>query len=170
MSCQSRGGIAGTNNGGGGANGGDANIDGSPGTGAGICGAVTVGTSASGNCSSSVMIGGASTPTTIAGALLAVKQSLSFSSTPAFNPNAGAAIQMTLIANLGVWGALSPGSDGQQFELTLTQDGTGSRTIGTPPSNIVWLPTTYLGSTHPVPTLTTTANKSDVFYFRYNTT
>jgi hypothetical protein len=98
-----------------------------------------------------------------------IKQSPVFSATPAFNPNLGSVIAMTLTNNLGTWGTMSAGSDGQQWELNLTQDGTGSRTIGTPPSNIVWLATTYLGATHSVPTLTTTINKTDIFYFRYNT-
>src|SRR5690606_12655404 len=53
--------------------------------------------------------------------------------------------------------ALSNAKVGQKFQVTLTQDGTGSRTV------TWWSGISWPGGT--VPTLTTTAGKSDVFEF-----
>lgn len=53
--------------------------------------------------------------------------------------------------------ALSNAKVGQKFQVTLTQDGTGSRTVSW------WSGISWPGGT--VPTLTTTAGKSDVFEF-----
>ena len=52
------------------------------------------------------------------------------------------------------------GQPGRSFLLMLTQDGSGSRTV-TWPAGIAWS-----GGT--APTLTTAANKTDVFTFVYN--
>lgn len=54
--------------------------------------------------------------------------------------------------------ALTGGTTGQQFTITLVQDGTGSRTV-TWWSGIKWPAAT-------IPTLTTTAGKADVFTFK----
>ncbi len=69
--------------------------------------------------------------------------------------------RVVLTANLGSW-TMTNGNAGQVCTLMLVQDGTGSRTIGTPPSNV-----SFAGGT---PTLTTTINKTDTFMLRWNTT
>jgi hypothetical protein len=79
-----------------------------------------------------------------------------YSSTVTFNLATSNWHQVTLTGNPTL--ALSNPTTGQQFSIQLTQDGTGSRTV-TWFSGILWP-----GGT--VPTLTTTANKNDVFTFK----
>ncbi len=123
----------------------------------------------SGSSTGTWNLGGTPTLTT---QLARTRQAVSFTSTPAFNCTAsggGSVIFMQLTGNLGVWGTFTTGADGNECELRLQQDATGSRTIGTPPANLSWMATTYNGATHSTPTLTTTAGKTDIFWFRYNT-
>ncbi len=96
---------------------------------------------------------------------LVTAQTPAFGATMNINPSLGEQCTVTLTGNLGSWTISAPAGPGQKFILTFTQDGTGSRTIGTPPASIKWLPSTYLGATHVAPTLTTTATKSDSFFF-----
>lgn len=124
---------------------------------------------ASGTISGTYTIGGVPT---LATQLHRTKQSVSFTSTPSFNcssSGSGSVIFMQLTGNLGVWGTFTAGSDGDLCELDLQQDAGGTRTIGTPPANLVWMATTYNGATHSAPTLTTTGGKTDIFVFVYNT-
>ncbi len=86
-----------------------------------------------------------------------------FTSTPAFNCSQGGSISMTLTANLGSW-TIAQGLPGDLCTLTFIQGDASTRTIGTPPANIAWLGTTYNGTVHSAPVLTTaTANAVDSF-------
>ena len=67
--------------------------------------------------------------------------------------------EITLAANTGAVSFSGGAYTGQRFILSLLQDGTGSRTVGSWNAAIKWA-----GS---APTLTTTANKRDVFEFIY---
>lgn len=67
--------------------------------------------------------------------------------------------EITLSANCTL--TFPAGAAGKSFSLALTQDGTGSRTV-TWPSSVLWTSGT-------VPTLTTTASKTDTFSFIWNT-
>ena len=67
--------------------------------------------------------------------------------------------KVTLGANRTL-GAASNGTTGQFVSLLVIQDGTGSRTV-------TWN-AVYEFASDTAPTLTTTANKGDLFVFRYN--
>lgn len=65
---------------------------------------------------------------------------------------------------------LSGGQAGGIYTLKILQDSTGSRTLSGAASSIKWMGTTYFGTTHSAPTLTTTADKYDLFVFVYDGT
>lgn len=69
--------------------------------------------------------------------------------------------RIALTANLGVW-TMTAGFAGQICTISFIQDGTGSRTIGTVPANVV-----HAGGSL---TLTTTINKRDNITYRYDAT
>jgi hypothetical protein len=96
-------------------------------------------------------------------------QSPAFSATMNVDPSLGDAIEITLTSNLGAW-TISNGASGLRkiISITFIQDGTGSRTIGTPPAAIKWLPSTYLGTNHVAPTLTTTASARDTTWLEWD--
>lgn len=88
-------------------------------------------------------------------------QTPSFSATMALNAANGETIRVAMTANLGAW-TMPAGNPSQVCTVEFIQDATGSRTIGTPPLNVL-----FAGGT---PTLTTTASKRDAFTFRYDST
>jgi hypothetical protein len=157
-------GNGGVNNGGGGAASGNMTINAGTSTHTNL-GTLSMWTSTG---SGAATVGRSGQTFTINGVLGFLSQTPTFSATMAINPSAGAIIQVTLSASLGVWTLTNGLTSGQIIMLTFLQDATGSRTIGTPPANITWLPTTYLGTTRAAPTLTTTAAKRDTFWFQYH--
>lgn len=91
--------------------------------------------------------------------------SVTFSATMNFDCSTGGQLTTTLTSNLGSWTISNgPGSVAERCVLGFKQDATGSRTIGTPPSTISWLPSTYRGSDHAVPTLSAGAGLTDYVY------
>ncbi len=92
-------------------------------------------------------------------------QILTYSATPVFDCRTYSDIYMTLTGN--ITSSTAPqGLPGSTCSITLAQDGTGSRLIGTTPTNFVFLGTTLFGTTHTAPVLTTTASKKDTFVLR----
>jgi len=99
--------------------------------------------------------------TKITGAVLNVEDTLTDQATIAWDVIASPVAKVTLGANrtLAAPSGTSPAA-GQFIALTVIQDGTGSRTL-------TWN-ATYEFTEDTAPTLTTTANKGDLFIFKYN--
>jgi len=117
----------------------------------------TLGTSAA----SKTITADANGLTKITGAVLNVEDTLTDASTITWDVIASPVAKVTLGANRTI--AAPSGSTpaaGQFIALTVIQDGTGSRTL-------TWN-ATYEFKDDTAPTLTTTANKGDLFVFRYN--
>ena len=92
-------------------------------------------------------------------AALNPEQTLSDGSTPAWNSLTAPVAKITIAGNRTI-GAASGGVAGAFISLLIIQDGTGSRTMS-------WN-AAYEFKDDTAPTLTTTANKGDLFVFRYN--
>jgi hypothetical protein len=103
-------------------------------------------------------------------ATYSISQTPAFSSTMNIDCKLGEVVLVTMTGNLGSWTMTNGQAPGQKCTIVWIQDGTGSRTIGTPPSGIKWLPSTYLGTNHVAPTLTTTASARDASYFVWDGT
>ena len=117
----------------------------------------TLGTSAA----SKTLTADANGLTKITGAVLNVEDTLTDASTISWDVIASPVAKVTLGANRTI--AAPSGSTpaaGQFIALTVIQDGTGSRTL-------TWN-ATYEFTEDTAPTLTTTANKGDLFIFKYN--
>ena len=117
----------------------------------------TLGTSAA----SKTITADANGLTKITGAVLNVEDTLTDASTITWDVIASPVAKVTLGANRTI--AAPSGSTpaaGQFIALTVIQDGTGSRTL-------TWN-ATYEFKDDTAPTLTTTANKGDLFIFKYN--
>jgi len=117
----------------------------------------TLGTSAA----SKTLTADANGLTKITGAVLNVEDTLTDASTITWDVIASPVAKVTLGANRTI--AAPSGSTpaaGQFIALTVIQDGTGSRTL-------TWN-ATYEFTEDTAPTLTTTANKGDLFIFKYN--
>ena len=117
----------------------------------------TLGTSAA----SKTLTADANGLTKITGAVLNVEDTLTDASTITWDVIASPVAKVTLGANrtLAAPSGTSPAA-GQFIALTVIQDGTGSRTL-------TWN-ATYEFTADTAPTLTTTANKGDLFIFKYN--
>ena len=117
----------------------------------------TLGTSAA----SKTITADANGLTKITGAVLNVEDTLTDASTITWDVIASPVAKVTLGANrtLAAPSGTSPAA-GQFIALTVIQDGTGSRTL-------TWN-ATYEFTEDTAPTLTTTANKGDLFIFKYN--
>jgi hypothetical protein len=117
----------------------------------------TLGTSAA----SKTLTADANGLTKITGAVLNVEDTLTDASTISWDVIASPVAKVTLGANrtLAAPSGTSPAA-GQFIALTVIQDGTGSRTL-------TWN-ATYEFTADTAPTLTTTANKGDLFIFKYN--
>ena len=117
----------------------------------------TLGTTAA----SKVFTADANGLTKISGAALYTEDTLTDGSTVAWDVIASPVAKLTMAGNrtLSAPSGTTPAA-GQFVSLLLIQDGTGSRTIT---FNAVY---EFTGDT--APTLTTTANKGDLFVFRYN--
>jgi len=117
----------------------------------------TLGTSAA----SKTITADANGLTKITGAVLNVEDTLTDQATIAWDVIASPVAKVTLGANrtLAAPSGTSPAA-GQFIALTVIQDGTGSRTL-------TWN-ATYEFTEDTAPTLTTTANKGDLFIFKYN--
>ena len=117
----------------------------------------TLGTSAA----SKTLTADANGLTKITGAVLNVEDTLTDQATIAWDVIASPVAKVTLGANrtLAAPSGTSPAA-GQFIALTVIQDGTGSRTL-------TWN-ATYEFTADTAPTLTTTANKGDLFIFKYN--
>jgi hypothetical protein len=117
----------------------------------------TLGTSAA----SKTLTADANGLTKITGAVLNVEDTLTDQATIAWDVIASPVAKVTLGANrtLAAPSGTSPAA-GQFIALTVIQDGTGSRTL-------TWN-ATYEFTEDTAPTLTTTANKGDLFIFKYN--
>jgi len=117
----------------------------------------TLGTSAA----SKVLTANANNLTTISGAVLNTEDTLSDSSTIAWNVINSPVAKVTLAGNRTMAAPSGTGTAaGQMISLLAIQDGTGSRTI-------TWN-AVYEFPSDTAPTLTTTANLGDIFSFRYN--
>ena len=117
----------------------------------------TLGTTAA----SKVFTADANGLTKVSGAVLNVEDTLSDGSTVAWDVIASPVAKLTMAGNrtISAPSGTTPAS-GQFISLLLIQDGTGSRTI-------TWN-AVYEFTGDEAPTLTTTANKGDLFTFRYN--
>jgi len=117
----------------------------------------TLGTSAA----SKTITADANGLTKITGAVLNVEDTLTDQATIAWDVIASPVAKVTLGANrtLAAPSGSTPAA-GQFIALTVIQDGTGSRTL-------TWN-ATYEFTEDTAPTLTTTANKGDLFIFKYN--
>ena len=117
----------------------------------------TLGTSAA----SKTLTADANGLTKITGAVLNVEDTLTDASTISWDVIASPVAKVTLGANrtLAAPSGTTPAA-GQFIALTVIQDGTGSRTL-------TWN-ATYEFTEDTAPTLTTTANKGDLFIFKYN--
>ena len=117
----------------------------------------TLGTSAA----SKTLTADANGLTKITGAVLNVEDTLTDASTISWDVIASPVAKVTLGANrtLAAPSGTTPAA-GQFIALTVIQDGTGSRTL-------TWN-ATYEFTADTAPTLTTTANKGDLFIFKYN--
>ena len=117
----------------------------------------TLGTSAA----SKTLTADANGLTKITVAVLNVEDTLTDQATIAWDVIASPVAKVTLGANrtLAAPSGTSPAA-GQFIALTVIQDGTGSRTL-------TWN-ATYEFTADTAPTLTTTANKGDLFIFKYN--
>mgnify|MGYP001234167142 FL=1 len=117
----------------------------------------TLGTSAA----SKTITADANGLTKITGAVLNVEDTLTDASTITWDVIASPVAKVTLGANrtLAAPSGSTPAA-GQFIALTVIQDGTGSRTL-------TWN-ATYEFTEDTAPTLTTTANKGDLFIFKYN--
>jgi hypothetical protein len=117
----------------------------------------TLGTSAA----SKVLSTDANNLTTISGAVLNTEDALSDGANIAWNVINSPVAKVTLAGNrnLSAPSGSTPAA-GQFVSLLVIQDGTGSRTLT---FNAVY---EFTGDA--APTLTTTANKGDLFVFRYN--
>ena len=117
----------------------------------------TLGTTAA----SKVLSADANNLTTISGAALFTEDTLSDGATVTWDVIASPVAKLTMGGNrtLSAPSGSTPAA-GQFISLLLIQDGSGSRTI-------TWN-ATYEFATDTAPTLTTTADKGDLFVFRYN--
>ena len=117
----------------------------------------TLGTSAA----SKTITADANGLTKITGAVLNVEDTLTDASTITWDVIASPVAKVTLGANrtLAAPSGSTPAA-GQFIAITVIQDGTGSRTL-------TWN-ATYEFTADTAPTLTTTANKGDLFIFKYN--
>ena len=117
----------------------------------------TLGTSAA----SKTLTADANGLTKITGAVLNVEDTLTDASTISWDVIASPVAKVTLGANrtIAAPSGTTPAA-GQFIALTVIQDGTGSRTL-------TWN-ATYEFTADTAPTLTTTANKGDLFIFKYN--
>lgn len=96
-------------------------------------------------------------------------QTVTFAAVLAINFDNGRLATCTLTNNLTSL-TLSGGVAGEVYCVKLVQDATGSRTLSSPAATILWNGTTLYGSTHTAPTLTTTASKTDSFFFLFDGT
>ena len=115
----------------------------------------TLGTTAA----SKVFTADANNLTAISGAVVLTEDTLSFDATQDWDVRASPVAKVTLTANV-TFDAPSNPTTGQYISIVCIQDGTGSRTIAW---NAVF---EFKDDT--APTATTTANKGDMFTFRYN--
>ena len=117
----------------------------------------TLGTTAA----SKVFTADANGLTKVSGAVLNTEDTLTDQSTIAWDVIASPVAKVTLAGNrtLAAPSGTTPAA-GQFVSLLVIQDGTGSRTI-------TWN-AVYEFASDTAPTLTTTANKGDIFVFRYN--
>ena len=115
----------------------------------------TLGTSAA----SKTLTADANGLTKITGAVLNVEDTLTDQATIAWNVLTSPVAKVTLGANRTL-GAATGSQAGQFVSLLIIQDGTGSRTVT--------FNAAYEFKDDTAPTLTTTANKGDLFVFRYN--
>ena len=115
----------------------------------------TLGTTAA----SKVFTADANNLTAISGAVVLTEDTLSFDATQDWDVRASPVAKVTLTANV-TFDAPSNPTTGQYISIVCIQDGTGSRTIAW---NAVF---EFKDDT--APTATTTANKGDLFTFRYN--
>ncbi|HVO26456.1 MAG TPA: hypothetical protein VMW56_22835 [Candidatus Margulisiibacteriota bacterium] len=97
--------------------------------------------------------------------LATTKQTPAFSGGMNIDPSLGGVIELTLTANMGSWTISNGTREGQMIVLTLVQSSAGSYTIGTPPSKIKWLPTSYRGTDHLTPTLTSGSSTARDSFF-----
>jgi hypothetical protein len=103
-------------------------------------------------------------------AYYSISQAPAFSSTMNVNCASGEVVLITLTASLGSWTMSNGAAPGQKCTIVWIQGGAGSYTIGTPPSGIKWLPSTYLGTNHVAPTLSTAVGTRDASYFVWDGT
>ena len=115
----------------------------------------TLGTTAA----SKVFTADANNLTAISGAVVLTEDTLSFDATQDWDVRASPVAKVTLTNNV-TFDAPSNPTTGQYIAIICIQDGTGSRTIAW---NAVF---EFKDDT--APTATTTANKGDLFTFRYN--
>jgi len=115
----------------------------------------TLGTTAA----SKVFTADANNLTAISGAVVLTEDTLTFDATQDWDVRASPVAKVTLTANVTFDVPTNP-TTGQYIAIVCIQDGTGSRTISW---NAVF---EFTGDTSP--TATTTANKGDMFTFRYN--
>lgn len=160
------GGNAGANGGGGGASGGSAFVRGGAASGAGTAGEVTVG-----DLNTSIVklgIGGISTlirgrveyglnPQTQTTASLTIDASLATE----FDVTLQASVTSVSINGLNA-------NNPRFIIINYIQDATGSRTVTGYPASVKFLPSTYRGTNHTAPTLTTTGNARDTIVFWYD--
>jgi len=107
---------------------------------------------------------------TVAGqSVIPPSQTVTFAAALAVNFDSGRNATVTLTNNITSL-TLSGGMAGEIYCLQLTQDATGSRTLSSPAASIKFQGTTYFGTTHSAPTLTTTASKTDLFWFMFDGT
>ena len=111
------------------------------------------------NCGSKVLSADANNLTKITGAIYLEEATLTFDTTQDWDVRASPVAKVTLTNNVTFDAPTNP-TTGQFISIVCIQDGTGSRTIAW---NSVF---EFTGDA--APTATTTANKGDMFNFRYN--
>ena len=115
----------------------------------------TLGTTAA----SKIFTADANNLTAISGAVVLTEDTLTFDSTQDWDVRASPVAKVTLTNNVTFDAPTNP-TTGQYISIVCIQDGTGSRTIAW---NAV-----FEFATDTAPVATTTANKGDMFNFRYN--
>lgn len=101
---------------------------------------------------------------TLGGDGVPASQTLTFAAAQTCNFDKGRFATVTMTNNFTSL-TLSGGVAGGIYGLKIVQDATGSRTLSGADAKILWGGTTLYGTTHTAPTLTTTANKADTFFF-----
>lgn len=163
------GGAAGTNNGGGGANGGSVTVRGGAGSGGGASGSVTIGDT---NTASIGLGAAGGTTVQLNGRVQWTRATITQTTTTlTIDVNAGSQIDITLQASVTtvVINGLNAGQ-ARLFGITYIQDATGSRTVAGFAASWKFLPSTYRGTNHVAPVLTTTANARDSFLYWWDGT